>query len=355
MIQFLADNVDQLDLALDQLAVGDRNFDRFSLMLIDNVVELTLHKFVQGKALQNREALRVYTRLAEMRQQISATADESEESRKLIELETEQKIIKKGLGQSFDYKIKAASKLGLIDSTLAETLLELHSYRNSAYHKGLRHESILHSLTVFYFRNACTLLKAYQPTVWSWSSSDKLSHRAMKYLGKLTLPSNPQKVFSEAYSRLDTIAETMSENLIGELSSDFLEVIESTDESIDFLSKDAPYKSSRDEVIIDAQLCSFIRTDEAKEFAKTRGCTETDYWAFRDWIAKNYNWPFRLDPIPAWRKRHERLTKEKDYHKALNRYCEFMRQTEDLREQINESAAMLDMYIQHEIDAMRGK
>ena len=28
MIQFLSDNIDQLDLALDQLAVNDRNFDR---------------------------------------------------------------------------------------------------------------------------------------------------------------------------------------------------------------------------------------------------------------------------------------------------------------------------------------
>ena len=39
MIQFLADNIDQLDLALDQLAVADRNFDRFALMLVDNVKE----------------------------------------------------------------------------------------------------------------------------------------------------------------------------------------------------------------------------------------------------------------------------------------------------------------------------
>lgn len=44
MIQFLADQLDQLDLALGQLALKDRNFDRFALMLIDNVVEVTLHQ-----------------------------------------------------------------------------------------------------------------------------------------------------------------------------------------------------------------------------------------------------------------------------------------------------------------------
>ena len=53
MIQFLADNIDQLDLALDQLAIHDRNFDRFAFMLIDNVVELTLHRHAQDKANEN--------------------------------------------------------------------------------------------------------------------------------------------------------------------------------------------------------------------------------------------------------------------------------------------------------------
>ena len=51
MIQFISDSIDQLDLALDQLAMMDRNFDRFALMLIDNIVELTLHNFIQDNDL----------------------------------------------------------------------------------------------------------------------------------------------------------------------------------------------------------------------------------------------------------------------------------------------------------------
>jgi hypothetical protein len=38
--QFAADVIDQLDLALDQLQMTDRNFDRFACMLIDNAMEL---------------------------------------------------------------------------------------------------------------------------------------------------------------------------------------------------------------------------------------------------------------------------------------------------------------------------
>lgn len=355
MMQFLADNIDQLDLALDQLAVGDRNFDRFALMLIDNVVELTLHNYIQGESYSNRGSLQTYTRLVEMRQQISGVDDESKESKHVIMLTAKQKIIDRGLGQAFDNKIKASSKLGLIDSTICETILNLHSYRNSAYHKGLRHESILHSLAVFYFRNACSLLLAYKPWVWSWSSSDKLSHRAMKYLGTPGFLSGHQKLFSAAYSRLDAIAASMVEDLVGDLSADFSETVDSIDEAIRFLAEDAPNKNSRDAVVINAQAWPFVQTDEAKEFARTNGCKEKTFWAFKDWIIQNYNWPIKSDPIPAWRDRHKALTKEKDYHKALKRYCDFMRQTEDFRTQINDAAAALDMHIQQEIDRIRGK
>lgn len=42
-VQFLADSIDQLDLVLDQVALH-RNFDRFGLMLMDNVVAPALHR-----------------------------------------------------------------------------------------------------------------------------------------------------------------------------------------------------------------------------------------------------------------------------------------------------------------------
>lgn len=103
MIQFLADNIDQLDLALDQLAVGHRNFDRFALMLIDNVVELTLHRYVQDKASENE----LWTRIDKPKHN--------------------PKIIEQGLSQNFDSKVKVATKLGLIDAQVCESLLNLHS------------------------------------------------------------------------------------------------------------------------------------------------------------------------------------------------------------------------------------
>lgn len=330
MIQFLADNIDQLDLALDQLAVSDRNFDRFALMLIDNVVELTLHRYVQDKAGEND----MWGRLGSPKH--------------------DPKVIEKALGQNFDSKVKAGAKFGLIDDSVCESILNLHSFRNTAYHKGLRHEKILHSLVVFYFRNACALLKAYEPRWWSWGSSDKISHRAMKYIGKKTFGQHAD-IFQAAYARLDEVAATMEENLFRYLASDMAETIDSMDDAISFLASDGSEKKSRDEVIIDSQAWPFAFTEEAKEYAAKNRCSESCVGPYVDWIAKHYDWPVKKDPIPSWRSRLETLEREADYHKALKRYCDFMRQTEDIRSQLTEAAAQLDAYIQQQIDIARGK
>ena len=44
MLKFLANNIEQLDLALEHCEKSDANNARFALMLVDNVVEFTLHE-----------------------------------------------------------------------------------------------------------------------------------------------------------------------------------------------------------------------------------------------------------------------------------------------------------------------
>lgn len=330
MIQFLADNIDQLDLALDQLAVADRNFDRFALMLVDNVVELTLHRFIQDKASENE----MWGRVGEPKH--------------------DPKTIEKALGQNFDNKAKGARKLGLFDEVHCESILNLHAFRNTSYHKGLRHEGILHSLAIFYFRNACDLLSKYEPRGWSWSSNDKISYRARKYLGEPRIGDH-RKVYLAAYKRLDQVASSMDCRLVEDLAADMQFAIDMTDKAISFLANDGPEKKTRDAVIVDAQAWPFAFTDDAKEFAKARGCPAKTIGAFVEWIALNYEWPERTDPIPRWGARFNSLAEENNEHSALKRYCDFMKQTEDIRSLITESAAQLDAYIQQQIDIARGK
>jgi len=330
MIQFLVDGIDQLDLALDQLAVRDRNFDRFALMLVDNIVELTLHRFAQDRAGEND----LWTTLKKPK--------------------LGSKPIEAALGQNFDSKVKLAAKLNLISDAACGSVLNLHAFRNTAYHRGLRHEGILHSLSVFYLTVTCELLKAYKPRFWSWGSSDVVSHRARKYLGDLDR-TEPAKRFHAAFQRLGEVAASMKPTLAADLGADMEKTVDETDTVIQFLSTDSPKPMSRDRTLIYAQAWALAPTDQGEAFARDHGCAAKTVQGYVDWLSVEYAWPAKRDPIPSWRSRLTALRRETDPHRALKRYCDFMKQTDGLRATLNEAGAALDGYIQDQIDRARGK
>ena len=74
-----------------------------------------------------------------------------------------------------------------------------------------------------------------------------------------------------------------------------------------------------------------------------------------EWIEKNYPIPAPKDPIPSWKKRLKSLQQEKSSAVALMKYCDFGRQTEEIRNAIEMNAALLDEYIQSLIDHARWK
>lgn len=266
----------------------------------------------------------------------------------------EQKDVSAALGQGFDAKVRLARTTGMIASEVAESIQYLHGFRNTVYHQGKRHEGILHSLGIFYFRNACSVLEGFQPLWWSTGSRDKISHRAIKYLGKPSL-FNPQDVIPQVCSRLLEVAKSLGDTLVKDLHADMQHTITQVDEQIDFLSSESPRQVSRTRAIVDAQAWPFAFSEEGKAWAREHGCPTLSVGQYVDWLSANYSWPVRADPIRSWTKRADTLAREKNHHAALKRYSDFMRQTEGFREQIDEAAAQLDAHIQHQIDVARGK
>lgn len=330
MLQFVADQVDQLDLALDQLAVRDRNFDRFAMMLIDNVVELTLHRHACEKASEN------------------------EMWRYEPNPKNNPKAVAAALGQSFEAKVHLARSTSMIPAEVAESIQYLHAFRNTAYHQGRRHEGILHSLAIFYFQNACSVLDGFKPMCWSTGSRDRISHRAIKYLGSPKLFGH-REAMASACTRLRQVGNSLGQTLIADLQADMNNTIERVDEMIDFLTTEAPQAISRKQAIISVQAWPFAFSDKGKQWARNNHCPTDTVGKYVDWISANYPWPVRADPVSGWRKRLVSLKDEKDLNAALKKYSDFMRQTEDFRSKIDQSASQLDAYIQQQIDIARGK
>lgn len=324
----MADSIEQLDLALDQLAVRDRNFDRFALMLIDNVVELTLHRFAQDK---------------QHEKQVFRLSQEGYHERPLA----------KALGRDFDSKVALARLLGILSEREAESVRNLHRFRNAAHHQGVRHERILHSLTKFYLGNACELFKKYQPFGWSSSSADIIPYRARKYLGSVRYTGKEQVEL--VWDRLIAIVGSLGDSLVSDLSADMEYVIENIDSAIEFLASDVPRVRSRNDALLSAQAWDLSFSSKAQTFAVAQRYKATNRFDLVEWLKKSFPWAIRNDPIPSWNARLDSLQRETDEHVAFKKYCDFMQQTEKFRSVIEEAARGLDSEIQHQIDVARGK
>lgn len=330
MPRFLANVIDQMDLALDNLAIDDVNYKRFSLMLVDNAVELILHKFAKDKSNENR----MWGELGEA--------------------QNDPKLVSAALGRHFEPKVKLAKTANLVTQEIGDTIVILHSFRNQVYHQGLQHEEVLSAIAIFYFRVACTVLSACEPNWFSRGSSQGIPYRARNSLGNSPFV-NGQEICRSAFLRLEEVSRGFSLTLAEDLSAHMEQTIDYADEMIDFLSSSGPGQRDRDQVIIHCQAWPFAFTDEGKVIArKNKGPAKTvaDHV---EWIAQNHPWQINKDPIQSWRKRLLSLKMEKEEHRALKKYKDFMDQTESIRQQIDEAAEHLDQHIQAQIDAARGK
>lgn len=337
MIREFCDHIDQLDLALDQLALRDRNFDRFAIMLVDNVVELTLHQHANHKKLFRKRWL-----------------DETDST-------ISDRVLEAASGQDFDAKVTLALQTGLITEPMSRSINWLHSFRNSSYHAGLRHEGILHSLANFYLVTCCDLLVAYRPSSWS-SGLQPISHRAAKYLGHtdgLRMMFGATELFDAAWKRISAVAQNMKCNMIEDLVRDMSRTIDEVDEQISFVANNAPRAEgySRRQAVIDAQVWPLAFSEKGVEYARKNGYAGKLIQgpALAVWLESNYRGPSSVDPIPAWKRRLRSVSEEKDNHAALDKYCNFMRQTQSLRDDLSNQEAQLDEYIQEQIDLARGK
>lgn len=275
--------INQLDLALDQLALRDPDFDRFALMLVDNSVEITLRKHAWEAGVFNSKM---------------------SESGKAITKEY----------RDFCKTVTIAKSTGLISSETAESILFLHKMRNLSYHQGVAYAGVIHSMTIFYFKIACELLQQYRPEFTP--NREKASYRAVRYLGDIPPHSTGKldidKYFGVAWTRLLNVANALDSDLLVDLAQDMSGMINNIDGMIGFLAERSDPKSRKEAI--------------KQVHAGTEG--------------QKYS----RDPIPTWKQKYLiPLQKERNLHSAVKKYFTFMQQTEDLREKISDAHEILEM------------
>ncbi len=159
------------------------------------------------------------------------------------------------------------------------------------------------------------------------------------------------------WRRLQGIVEPLAEPLIQSLSSDAALMVDSTDEALRYLSEDGFAPTTREEASIHAQLAALWALPETQARIDALPDVKKEGWMVADaieWVRNNSD-IVRSDPIPAWRRRAAGVGVGTDRHGSLKRYIDLIKQTEQLRVQIHESAVDLDGALQHALDVARGK
>jgi hypothetical protein len=330
MLGFLANILEQLDLALEHLEKNDATNARFSLMLTDNVAELFLHQLAKDK--QN---------------ELESYAHRNKPYSEATEL-------RKALEERFNPKVKFGRILGTLSEETAETVMRIHLFRNEVYHVGIQHEAVLPGVAAFYFKTVCDFIAEYSPPFFSWGSNQRIPDRAKKYFsGHASFPGDPRQ-FRVACEKLASKSGHDPKEYSRILADHMAVVIEDLDTGIDTIAKGVYKETTRDQAIIDCQTWPLAFSKEGKAFSQANGWKGGNHFAYIDWLAKNYPLQYKGDPIPAWRRRTERLRGEKNPHLALKMYRSFMDDTATLREHIDDAWRQVDQEIDMAIERARG-
>jgi hypothetical protein len=328
MLSFLANIIEQVDLAREHVAKGDSNNARFGLMLTDNAVEITLHQIAKD---QQRD------------QKSFSQRDKVYEHSAALEA---------ALGQHFGSKVKFASAIGVLPEGVSESIGIFHAFRNEVYHIGIQHETILPVVAAFYFKVACDFLAGYSPRWIGYDPDMEFPERSRRFFGDQKFHMDGIEKYQAACTELGNALPFSPADVAAILADHMDDVIKMQDIAIHMIATAGPCKHSRDEAVAETFAWTVAFTDEGKRYALKGGFKGTgpDYIK---WLAENYPLPLKKDPIPGWKSRAAGIRAESNPHKALKKYRDFMKQTSDVRAALEKSHGQVEQYVEEQIERMR--
>lgn len=323
-MRFLGPVVEQLDRALAELSADHAINHRHALILVDNAVELLIHRY-------------------------GVEAADAPPWRK-VQLSWQQKQWARG--QNFDDKLKVMELLGVISADERGFASICHTYRNQLYHVGLGHEAIMQALARAYFRLACDLFTRLQPRGMSYGRRDRESAIVKRIFGEKGMGG------FDAVRRIGpelAAACPHAPELHPTLSREADRLLDEMVEWLDFLVEgQRPHVTTKQKELREAQMWhdfgeAIAEHHEAREKAglprdNPRPCD-----------VMTLPWKPRHATLPEqrWRQQIREIAKAPSDAGALQRYEAFRSKTAYLHSALRRSVAALEEEIDRQIDAAR--
>jgi hypothetical protein len=331
--------VEQIDEAGRLLRLESVPHDRMALLLLDNAVEILMHRTVMNQL----EFDEVYSRLFQKaksalpREKAEAFIDKT--GYKLIPNKQRKEM------RGFDPKVDFLVGQRKLSDVIGRVVKALHRYRNEAHHRDKVRQATIHAAAVVYYEVACELLIALPwSSGLSFSSRDDWSAFDKKYGVERgdDIEDRLAKIAAKLRSAIgideNSLARVLSQHLVSRLDE--------LPEQLDFISKYLTPKATRSEQLKNIQF--------SKEAERLGGQRPTDEMVRR---FEAYSPRYTVDHLADWRNKAERLPTQvgEGKLKLLGMFCEIEQALEPLEEMVNEVVSFIDREIDHQIDLARGK
>ena len=323
----------QLEESKRFIVEGDVAHLRLALILLDNAVEVMMHRVVESELVHAG----MY---ANMLKNFGTRPLDEEGSRlrnKIAEHtipDKEQKQIRR----YFPAKLKFLSEnRNRMSKTIARALKHLHSYRNETQHLDkIRKESMLPAVLIL-LDIALDLLVELTPGMVMWSSDDDLSWRKKYGFGEKLVEAEVlrRRIAAKLREGLPLDLPGIRTSLIGHLT-DRLGAMEN---ELDFVAQHSRVGPDRELILKDVQ---FWHSKHSGKLPKEA--------AFDTYVPQ-----FNLACMPRWRGQVTSLSTVDDKSEMFDVFGTIEDDFEPLETMIDDAVSSIDAAIQIQIDIARGK
>jgi hypothetical protein len=324
--------IEQLDLAGKQLHKVNATYGRFALLLTDNIVELILHKRCEYEFLSD-DAWKVLNR--------------SKYSPKLRD---------KVLGQHFNEKVKFCRRIGLINDDQRDLILIGHRYRNELYHIGIKYEPIVYAIAWEYHNVACDLFMLARSSYGYTSIPKNELPEVVRYhidhlITQDGMLIDHDRFRQEVADSLKRIKPQLSRSFVEIICNYAIEKVEAIIGNISFLSEDNRPGRKETEILHEIQFNKYLQ----EHFSTVNPLPVPEFFEFVRQLRKKWKPKYRSDPTPRWLECARHLAGENTSINVLRKFESLKKDMQEFEEMVEEAAIGFDLYIQHQIDQLRGK
>ena len=318
---------------------GDITSLRMAFVLLDNAVELLMHRRIKSDLAFNEMWVKL-----DSSSKSCMPKEEYEKWRKERKIVEPKRI--KLIDRFFDEKTKFLSEdHSHMSKPMASTLRSLHKYRNEIYHNDSVRKETIKTSAFLLFEITCALLSQLHPGSMSYYSGKPDCDDRKTFFGRYKTAGHKNGMLKDR--GLSIIKRSLKEGIsidINELrrvlQQTMYERINNSVESIDFVMRDGLGFKSREKTLKMIQLIQSGTLVGPVDYKKP----------LREFIPK-----FTMKNLSLWKKQIKKLDKAKNKIRLFKDFAEIETEFEELELILMNAAMELDSAIQHQIDIARGK